>query len=155
MTSLLTVHSRYASNNDYIGFRKIIHDALHPGDDAPPMPKASTWFPDSQVTLGAADGNASQPAPVANDDDEVAIASEKKSLKCPITLLTMTDPLSSTKCPHSFERSAILGMLELSERRPPANGPRGAQGGERTMKCPECSVVCLVAHKPFSCRRPD
>ena len=109
------------------------------------MPKASTWFSDSQATLGVSNGSASQQAPATNDDEEVAIASEKKSLKCPITLLTMNDPLSSTKCPHSFERSAILGMLELSERRPPASGRRGAQGGERTMKCPECSVVRLMA----------
>ena len=145
----LTDRCSYASNNDYVGFRKIIHDALHPGDDAPPMPKASTWFLDSQGTLDAASDGASKRATPTTDDEEVTIASEKKSLKCPITLLTMTDPLSSTKCPHSFERSAILGMLELSER-PPANGCRGAQGVERRMKCPECSVVSLVVQESLS-----
>lgn len=106
------------------------------------MPNASTWFPDSQDTLdGNADGADGQAAAENDDDEDIAIASEKKSLKCPITLLTMVDPLSSTKCPHSFERSAILGMLKLSEVRIGGSGRRGAQDGQRAMKCPECNVV--------------
>ena len=149
---LLMTRSSYAANNDYVGFRKIIHDARHPEDDAPPMPNASTWFSESQeapdVATDSADGQA---AAELDNDDEIAVASERKSLKCPITLLTMVDPLSSTKCPHSFERSAILGMLDLSEVRLGGSGRRGAQDGERAMKCPECNVVCRLFQRP-SCR---
>ncbi len=147
VTHSLIFDSSYASNNDYIGFRKIIHDARHPGDDAPPMPNASTWFPESQDTLEGDTDSADGQAAAEHDDEEIAIASEKKSLKCPITLLTMVDPLSSTKCPHSFERSAILGMLELSEVRIGGSGRRGAQDGERAMKCPECNVVRFTTFK--------
>ncbi|KAI4281452.1 MAG: hypothetical protein L6R35_005648, partial [Caloplaca aegaea] len=37
----LSLKDRYASHNDYIGFRKILHDARHPNDDTP-LPHAST-----------------------------------------------------------------------------------------------------------------
>ena len=87
------------------------------------------------------DGADRQAAAGPDHDEDIAIASEKKSLKCPITLLTMVDPLSSTKCPHSFERSAILEMLQLSEMRIGGSGRRGAQDGQKAMKCPECDVV--------------
>ncbi|KAL8966317.1 MAG: hypothetical protein Q9197_006056 [Variospora fuerteventurae] len=45
----------------------------------------------------------------------------------------MHDPLTSTLCPHSFERTAILGMLDASPTRTPT--------GEKAMKCPECEVL--------------
>ena len=144
----LTIYYSYAANNDYVGFRKIIHDARHPGEDAPPMPHASTWFLESQETLGAGnDGAGGQAAAGVDDDEEVAIASEKKSVKCPITLQTMVEPLSSIKCPHSFEGFAILDMLRLSEVRIGGSGRRGVRDGEQAIKCPECNVVCSIALK--------
>ena len=144
---LLTYRPRYASHNDYIGFRKVIHDARHPEDDAPPMAHSSTWFAGSEDEPDTNVNTAEKTAAADPDDDEdVAIASEKKSLKCPITLLTMEDPLSSVKCPHSFERSAILEMLELSEMRIGGSGRRGARDGQKAMKCPECDVVCTRDH---------
>ena len=132
----------YAQNNDYIGFKKLVYDAQFPGDDAPPMPHSSTWFseqsPDSfdPRTGGAATGAASQPA--AGDDD-LAVASERISIKCPITLLPMKDPVTSTKCPHSFEREAILSMIDASDVRIDGSGRRA--GGQKAMRCPVCTVV--------------
>lgn len=138
----------YAQNNDYVGFKKLVYDAQFPGDDAPPMPHSSTWFSEQSPsssnphTRGAATGAGSQPA--AGDDD-LAVASERISIKCPITLLPMNDPVTSTKCPHSFEKEAILSMINASDVRVDGSGSRGA-GGKKAMQCPVCTVVCYSLH---------
>ncbi|KAL8786002.1 MAG: hypothetical protein Q9195_008413 [Heterodermia aff. obscurata] len=128
----LSQRDKYASHNDYIGFRKLLHDAQHPGDDdAPPLPHPSTWFTSA----------------AANDSDEdLQVAREKRSIRCPITLRTMKDPVSSTKCPHSFEREAIFDMLSASSltvgtQPADALAGLGAARKEKAVKCPECAVV--------------
>ena len=136
----------YAQNNDYVGFKKLVYDAQFPDDDAPPMPHSSTWFSDQ--TQDAATGGAvavagSQPA-AANDD--LTVASERISIKCPITLLPMKDPVTSTKCPHSFEKEAILSMINASDVRAEGSGGRG--GGQKAMQCPICIEV------NYSCMAP-
>ena len=135
----LSLRDKYAQNNDYIGFRKLIHDAQHPGDDAPPMPHASTWFPSSV----SADGGAGM---VEDVDEDLQVASEKRSIRCPITLRPMKEPITSTKCPHSFEKEAIYGMLAASQLDVSAGDgtqASGRTGGrkEKAIKCPECAVV--------------
>ncbi|KAL9127588.1 MAG: hypothetical protein Q9217_003568 [Psora testacea] len=129
---------RYASHNDYIGFKKIVHDARYPGDKAPPLPHASTWFASgSQETQrSSADGAAGSQAV---EDDDFEVASERISIKCPITLLPMRDPVSSTKCVHNFEKEAILSMINSSDVRAGGDGRRGA--GQKAMKCPVCEVL--------------
>ncbi len=124
----------YATNNTYIGFKRIVHDALHPGDDAPPLANPSTWFPTDAALLPStntrsrarADGDGD------DDDDDLAIASERISIKCPLTLLPYKDPVTSSKCPHSFEKAAILDMIARSA---------GRLGGEKAVKCPVCEMV--------------
>ncbi|KAL9600249.1 MAG: hypothetical protein Q9219_003293 [cf. Caloplaca sp. 3 TL-2023] len=151
----LSLKDRYAAQNDYIGFRKILHDALHPTDDTP-LPHPSTWFPAAPPSSSSNNNNnlakpartrthlsTTSPSPVNNNDDEedILIARETRSLKCPLTLLPLRDPLSSTLCPHSFEADAILSMLASSSLRKDAE-PNGARGSaaEKSIKCPECEV---------------
>ena len=131
----------YAQNNDYIGFKKLVYDAQFPDDDAPPMPHSSTWFSDQSTdtaTSGAVAVIGSQPAA---GNDELTVASERISIKCPITLLPMKDPVTSTRCPHSFEREAILSMINASELRAEGSGRRG--GGQKAMQCPICTEVSI------------
>lgn len=73
-----------------------------------------------------------------DDDDDLEVASERISLKCPVTLLPMRQPVSSRKCPHSFEQAAILELLAVSRERAPGDG-RGKM--QNAMKCPVCEVV--------------
>lgn len=137
----LSQKDKYASNNDYIGFRKCLHDAQHPGDDAPPMPHASTWF--RSATAATTDVAASE------SDEDVQVASEKRSIRCPITLLPMKDPITSTKCPHSFEKEAIHDMLKASsltvsggpDAQTHLDSSRRTGGAQKAVKCPECQVV--------------
>lgn len=60
-------------------------------------------------------------------------------MKCPLTLLPFRDPVTSTKCPHSFEREAIHDMIGRSNFTIP---PPPGQGGRRVraVKCPVCSI---------------
>ena len=77
---------------------------------------------------------------IEDDDEDIAVASERISIKCPITLLPMKDPVTSQKCPHSFEKEAILGMIDASDVRVGGSGRRG--DGQKAMRCPVCEVVC-------------
>ena len=149
----LSLGDKYASNNDYVGFRKVLHDAQHAGeeDNAPPMPHASTWFPSSPNTTNDPH-NATTTAADASDE-EIQVASEKRSIRCPITLRPMREPISSTKCPHSFEKAAIHDMLSASSLTVTApinvdNGTQLSMGPRRqkAIKCPECAIVLTAAN---------
>ena len=148
---LLTV-MRYANHNAYVGFKRIVHDAQHPGDDAPAVPHADTWFP-SEASADLPTATSSLSVPVSNDEDaeedeedEVAITSAPTSLTCPLTRLPFTDPVTSVKCPHTFEKSAILDMIQASNvrlggekrRRGQAQGP---DSGQRAVQCPVCEQM--------------
>ncbi|OJZ80876.1 hypothetical protein ASPFODRAFT_37804 [Aspergillus luchuensis CBS 106.47] len=174
----LSLTRRYTTNNSYIGFYKIIHEAKHIGDEIPPPPHPSTWFshledPHSQsqphhhpsttsttttststrqtkTTTTTRSHPRPSPSPSASEDDEIAIQTERISLKCPLTLLPFRDPVSSTKCPHSFEREAIFTMISGSNQMVPdpqgSSGSGGGGGGGRarkrvrSVKCPVCEV---------------
>lgn len=76
--------------------------------------------------------NQRQPSPA--DSDDIAIERERISLDCPITLVRFRDPVTSTKCPHSFEHGAIMDMIARS--RPMPGGPARV----KAVKCPVCSI---------------
>ena len=128
---------RYAAHNDYVGFKRIVHDARHPGDNAPPLPHASTWFP-SEGGLTHDASFSRHGSTQIDDDDDLEVASERISTKCPLTLRVMKDPVQSTKCPHNFEKEAILEMINLSEVRDDEGRGRA---GKKAMKCPQCEIV--------------
>ena len=128
-----TLTSRYSTANEYINFYQTVHDARYPGDNPPPMPRPTTWFtaeenPDASVL--------EEPAP---PDEDLEIAAERISTKCPITFLPFRDPVTSTKCPHSFERDAIMSMM----RRPTVPRSQRSQTQtqhEKEVACPVCSL---------------
>lgn len=80
---------------------------------------------------------AREPSPAESDD--IAIERERVSLRCPLTLLPFRDPVTSTKCPHSFEREAIESMLAQSPLDRPVPGA-GRRGRVRLVKCPVCAL---------------
>ncbi|KAJ5168696.1 uncharacterized protein N7482_004290 [Penicillium canariense] len=146
----LSLTERYAGHNTYIGFYRIVHDSKFPGDEVPPLPLSTTWF--SHLEDHVASGSPSnrrtrtrthtqrQPSPA--DSDDIAIERERISLHCPVTLLRFRDPVTSTKCPHSFERDAIMDMIARS--RPMPGGPRRA----KAVKCPVCSILLTADDLP-------
>ncbi|KAJ0426349.1 zinc-finger of the MIZ type in Nse subunit-domain-containing protein [Aspergillus carlsbadensis] len=152
----LSLTERYSENNSYVGFYRIIHEAKHPGDDPPPVPHASTWFSHLEDNARSSKRRNSSSAPTrrntrqqrqrsaSTDSDDLAIERERISLKCPLTLLHFKDPVTSTKCPHSFERAAITDMISRSGMTVPAPADSGSGGRPRrarAVKCPVCSEV--------------
>ncbi|KAH7175783.1 zinc-finger of the MIZ type in Nse subunit-domain-containing protein [Dactylonectria macrodidyma] len=116
--SALSMQQRYALNNDYAAFKKLWHDAMA-GEDGPPLPDASRWFrPDGQpVMRELADDDA------GDDDDDIAVAREVLSIKCPLTLQPMEQPYSNRKCKHIFEKAALLDYLSMrGEKQCPQTG---------------------------------
>jgi len=112
---------RYTTHNDYIGFKQVVHDALHdPEVSSVPLPPPRTWF---SAEEGAAPPQPGVTAPGNEDsDDDIAIDRERISTRCPITLREFEEPVKSTKCNHSFERKAIFEMINQS--RPPTAAER-------------------------------
>src|SRR5215471_9001334 len=125
----------------------MVHDSKHSGNEITPVPHASTWFahirdpnkptnPDpepQELTIPNRTRNANQNVTTSSkrqqqaisDADEVAIRAERSSIRCPLTFLPFKDPVTSTKCPHSFERAAIEDMIRTCGKRmtiPAANG---------------------------------
>ncbi|KAK4229363.1 zinc-finger of the MIZ type in Nse subunit-domain-containing protein [Podospora fimiseda] len=109
-------YQRYALNNDYIAFKKTLHDALHPDGDAP-LPDASNWFDEQGHPVMTASTN-------LGDDDDLVVEREIMDLKCPLSLQVFKEPFSNHRCKHTFEKSAIVEFI---------NSNRGVA------KCPVCS----------------
>jgi len=72
------------------------------------------------------------------DDDDIAVSKATVSTKCPLTMAEFKKPLTSKKCPHSFEAEAIQSMISMSTNRID-NRPNGA----RYVQCPVtgCSQI--------------
>jgi hypothetical protein len=152
---------RYANSNEYTGFYRTVYDAKNPGENAPPIPHASLWFAEEEDPDRLPLPGSQAPQVNGEEDSDVEIASERVSLKCPITLLPFKDPLTSTKCPHSFEKDAILDMLRLSSEYLPftanqqlelsqirdrrALDRRTKEIGTPIVKCPVCSCTLVAA----------
>jgi E3 SUMO-protein ligase NSE2 len=98
---------RYAEDDAYASFHKTLWDAKHPEENAPPMPSL-------ELMLGREENEGDASMSEAQDAD-LAIASERVSLKCPLTLQYFRDPVTASTCGHSFDNSAILNMLKTSE----------------------------------------
>lgn len=129
----LSLTARYARNNEYRDFKRLVHDAKF-GDDGPPLGHEDTWFTET-----------GSPAPGITDtqrgdfdDDDIIMDKAKISTRCPITFQQYKEPYTSTKCPHTFEKVAILDMIRTSAQ---------MSGGKRAVECPVTG--CSQVH-PFS-----
>jgi hypothetical protein len=131
---------------------------MHPGDDAPPVPHASTWFSGKESAGSRSRGPRNSTDDAINESDEeddVIIASATTNLKCPLTLQMFVEPYSNNVCSHSFEKSTIIAYLHQNgvvfvapnQRR----GQRVAQGPKQ-VKCPSvgCDAVRLISIYAFS-----
>ncbi len=115
----LDMYRKYGLNNDYITFRKALHEAQHP-DDGAVLPDASTWFDKSgRPTLqrGVDDADSSM-----DEDEELVVQREVISLICPLSLRTMQEPYSNNRCKHTFEKNVILEFLGRGTKTCPQTG---------------------------------
>ncbi|KAI1079930.1 zinc-finger of the MIZ type in Nse subunit-domain-containing protein [Whalleya microplaca] len=117
-----TLYEKYGLNNDYVGFKRLWHDAAH-GSDGKPLPDASKWF--TQYGAEADD-----------DDDDLIVAEERLDIHCPLSMVVMEEPYTSRKCKHTFEKKSIVEFL------------RGNHGGRRA-RCPQTGCNEEVSIKDF------
>lgn len=72
------------------------------------MPRANTWFTHLEGR------RKSQAYPDDDEDSDLEIAQEKQSYQCPLTMRIFETPVTSTVCPHSYEKLAIEDYLKQS-----------------------------------------
>lgn len=172
---------RYARNNTYADFYKMVWDSKNHSDHPPPLPDPSIWFAlqegrnpgrntqrstqRSATATGNDEDEEDKPTQDTYDeeDTEIQMTSDVRSVRCPLTTRYFSEPMTSTLCPHSFEKSAILMFIRESDKRTPLTAeqenelnsrhPRGSKGRphaeammrNRNPKCVQCPVPgCAV-----------
>ncbi|KAG4218539.1 hypothetical protein PC116_g32981, partial [Phytophthora cactorum] len=100
-----TPYEKYGTNNDYIGFKRMWHDAVY-GRGNKPLPDATKWFSQNG---GEDEGD--------DDDDDLIVAEEHLGIYCPLSMVVMKDPYTSTKCKHTFEKDSIVQFLRAQHGR--------------------------------------
>lgn len=94
-----SLYEKYGLNNDYIGFKRLWHDAVH-GRDGKALQDASRWFSEN-----GGEGEAD------DDDEDLIVAEERLDIHCPLSMTVMKDPYTSAKCKHTFEKASIVEFL--------------------------------------------
>jgi E3 SUMO-protein ligase NSE2 len=135
-----------------------VHDALHPGENQPPVPHASTWFPEdnpkeSAGTRRRRNNTTDNTHNAESSEDEIEMTGVTFNMKCPLTLQTFKEPYSNNICRHTFEKSAFMEYFNSSATVFVAPGqPRSNRGqapqGTRQAKCPQsgCEKVRSEFH---------
>lgn len=122
----LRPYEKYALNNSYIEFKKSWHQGLYP-DEEVPLPDATRWFDqDGRPRHGTREDGRRRGGDDGEEDsdDDIQIAREKRSFKCPLSLSTMKEPYTCRLCKHSFDKSSITEYI------------RGPNGRGTSAKCP-------------------
>lgn len=87
----MTDLSKYSRNNQFDEFKRTVFGIEHRDED---YPGAESFFR------------------TRNEDDDLEMTyHSKRSLKCPITMMTYENPVRSKVCPHIFSRDAVMEMI--------------------------------------------
>ncbi|TVY84540.1 E3 SUMO-protein ligase nse2 [Lachnellula suecica] len=142
-----TMRERY-DVNEYREFKRIVHDAQHPGQDAPPVPHVRTWFPEDNASQGPQSrrrnnmtDNTRNGSEVDSSDDDVVIERATTNLKCALTLQYFKEPYTNSVCNHTFEKHAIV---EYHNNNGSRFGP-----GPKVVKCPQTGCERMLELKDF------
>lgn len=173
--NMQTLTQKYARSNTYADFYKLVWDSKNPGEHPPPLPHPSIWFAaaegrnpgqSTQRTTQRSASNDQESAEtidakmqdIYDEDTELQMTSEVRSVKCPVTKRYFEEPVTSILCPHSYEKATIIELIRASEKRIPlsaeqesdlnARFPRGSRGRlpaeasmkSRNAKCVQCPV---------------
>lgn len=113
----LGMQAKYAQHNSYIDFRRGWNDGVCFEQDVS-VPDPSTWFDEHgrpQHVVGGQSGD--------ETDDDIQIAGENKSFRCPLSLAEISEPYTCRRCGHSFQKKSILHYLNVGKGGAPAPCP--------------------------------
>lgn len=131
------MYNRYSKNNDYATFRKIVYDARK-GEDDREMPSAKYWFDSAGEPQNMYPGDrvGSDHSKDGDEEDDLIVAAENRDLRCPLSMALLENPVTSKKCPHSFEKVPFSEFL---------------RNGKGRVQCPVsgCEQVCLPSSSLF------
>ena len=82
-------------NQYYVKFKESIWNLDHPDQDMPPL---------------------------IETEDDIVVQTGKKNFLCPLAASILVEPMTSTKCKHSFSRSSITAYLRTESRPCPVSG---------------------------------
>lgn len=91
-----TSRQKYGSSEVYTQFRECIFEVQNPGAPIPPIKE---FIPREH-------------GDISDDDDDLEIGGVTQDYKCPITLTTLVNPMTSKVCGHSFSGAAIQEYLQ-------------------------------------------
>lgn len=131
---------RYTGNTDFRNYKNMVHHALYPDEDVA-APAPSTWFKEQPPARpGVTQGGIEE-----EEEEDMQMIRAVTSTKCPITLQEFKQPLTSNKCPHTYEASAIYEMIarSTSTRAPPQLAGRA---GAKAVQCPVQGCLNLLTH---------
>ncbi|KAI1810842.1 hypothetical protein GGS20DRAFT_150734 [Poronia punctata] len=120
-----SLEERYARDNDYVGFKRLWWDAVH-GAEGKPLPDASRWFREN---------HANDEEEEDEEDEDLVVAGEQVSIYCPLSMVVMDEPFTSTRCRHTFNKPAIVQFLRSQPN--------------RTAQCPQTGCSRQVNLKDF------
>ncbi|KAN0087448.1 hypothetical protein V8E55_006069 [Tylopilus felleus] len=95
-----TTRQKYASIDVYVGFKQGIYEVQNTGVPIPPI----------NELVPREDGDPS------DDEDDLEIGGVTQDYKCPITLVVLEHPMTSTICGHSYSRAAIQEYMKKAGR---------------------------------------
>ncbi|KAL9049087.1 MAG: hypothetical protein Q9162_007402 [Coniocarpon cinnabarinum] len=118
---------RYKEHDWFKNFKNAAYYAAN-GEDAKRI-NPDTWFQEDGEPQPGETG-------AANTDEDLEEMGERISTKCPLTLQEFKEPVTSKKCPHSFEKAAITDLLKGI--RPPTRGHHANWTPEIECPVPGC-----------------
>ncbi|KIK86881.1 hypothetical protein PAXRUDRAFT_152549 [Paxillus rubicundulus Ve08.2h10] len=105
-----TTRQKYASVDGYVQFKQGIFEVQNPDTAIPPI---------NDLVPRAEEGD------VSDEDDDLEIGGVTQDYKCPITLMTLDNPMTSQICGHSYSKAAIQDYLRragMNGKSCPASG---------------------------------
>lgn len=113
----LNMRAKYAQHNSYIDFRRNWNDGVCFEQNAP-VPDPSTWFDDDGRPQHIVPGRFGD-----DPDDDIQVASENRSFRCPLSLVDITEPYTCRRCKHTFQKKAIMEYIQAGRRGAPVSCP--------------------------------
>lgn len=129
-----SLRDRYTQSNHYVQFRRTVHVSRHGDVD---MPSKENWFNENGADFSVPQENVNDD----ESDEDFVVQSATVNTKCPLSMMTLTQPYSNEKCVHVYEKEYLIQYIQQTGTAYPKGGR-----GPKQVKCvvPGCDAVSLL-----------